>query len=75
MFENLCFHGGPGDITQNKGNGSTLEMRLFCKKDIEKKFYAAGFREIEFLDIVDPVVKNYGIYWEGPWSLCMIVRK
>ncbi len=75
MFENLCFHGGPGDITQNKGNGSTLEMRVFCKKDIEKKFYEAGFREIEFLDIEDPIIKSYGIYWEGPWSLTMIVRK
>ena len=74
-FENLCFHGGPGDISQNKGNGSTLEMRVFCKKDIEEKFYKAGFKEIEYLNIEDPIVKSYGIYWEGPWSLCMIVRK
>lgn len=74
-FEDLCFHGGPGDITQNKGNGSTLEMRIFCKKDLVKRFYSAGFREIEFLNIEDPIIKNYGIYWEGPWSLCMIVRK
>ena len=75
-FENLCFHGGPGDITQDKkSGGSTLEMRIFCKKDLEQRFYKAGFREIEFLDIEDPVVKNHGIYWEGPWSLCMIVRK
>jgi len=74
-FSNLCFHGGIGDITSGSGGGSTLEMRIFCKKDLEKRFYKAGFKEIEFLDIEDPVVKNYGIYWEGPWSLCMIVRK
>lgn len=75
IFEDLCFHGGPGDLLHDKGDGSTLEMRVFCKNDIERKFYNAGFKEIEYLDIEDQIVKGFGIYWEGPWSLCMIVRK
>jgi SAM-dependent methyltransferase len=67
-FENLIFHGGPG---------VTLEMRLFCKSDLEKKFLKAGFKKIHFLDPTEPNVLKYGIFWgsHGSNGLTMLIEK
>jgi SAM-dependent methyltransferase len=60
-FDNLVFHGGPGQ---------TLEMRLFSKPDLVGHFQAAGFRDIRF---AEPEEK-YGIVWQ-PWSVGLVARK
>jgi SAM-dependent methyltransferase len=61
LFENLCFHGGPGE---------TLEMRLFAKSDLIEHFQKAGFEEIEFAENYP----EYGIVCE-PWSRGLVARK
>jgi SAM-dependent methyltransferase len=61
--DNLVFHGG---------EGATLEMRLFSRKDLERKLTAAGFVTVSFL--TDPVPR-FGIAYEGDWSLPMVARK
>ena len=61
LFENLCFHGGPGE---------TLEMRLFSKADLLKHFEDAGFQQIEIAEDYP----EYGILCE-PWSRGLIARK
>ena len=53
VFNNLCFHGGPGNI---------LEMRVFSQKSITKFLLAAGFTDIVFHDI-DTDMNKYGIFW------------
>jgi SAM-dependent methyltransferase len=62
VHENPVFHGG---------NGTTLEMRLFSRKDLAKKLRNAGFSEVIFLD--DPV-ERFGIAFEGPWTHPLIAR-
>jgi SAM-dependent methyltransferase len=62
VHENPVFHGG---------NGATLEMRLFSRKDLAKKLSNAGFSEVIFLD--DPV-ERFGIAFEGPWTHPLIAR-
>jgi SAM-dependent methyltransferase len=61
LFENLCFHGGPG---------ATLEMRLFTKGDLIEHFEEAGFQETEFAESYP----EYGILCE-PWSRGLVARK
>jgi SAM-dependent methyltransferase len=63
VFEDLCFHGGPG---------TTLEFRLFTKPDLTRHFENAGFKQILFSpqDECPP----FGIVWE-PWSTGVVVRK
>jgi SAM-dependent methyltransferase len=61
--ENLVFHGG---------EGATLEMRLFSRKDLEKKLTAAGFETVIFQT---ESVPRFGIAYEGDWSLPMVARK
>jgi SAM-dependent methyltransferase len=61
--EDLVFHGG---------EGATLEMRLFSRKDLERKLTAAGFETVSFL--TEPVPR-FGIAYEGDWSLPMVARK
>jgi SAM-dependent methyltransferase len=65
-FRNLIFHGGPG---------STLELRLFCQKDLIDRFTNAGFRKITFLDPDDIDINEHGIYWENKCSLMMLIEK
>jgi SAM-dependent methyltransferase len=62
VHENPVFHGG---------NGTTLEMRLFSRKDLAKKLRNAGFSEVIFLD--DPA-ERFGIAFEGPWTHPLIAR-
>jgi hypothetical protein len=52
-FNNLCFHGGPGNV---------LEMRVFSKKSIISFFEKSGFTDIVFYEINDNMNK-YGIFW------------
>lgn len=52
-FENLCFHGGPGNV---------LEMRIFSKKSIISYLEKSGFTDIVFHNITDDM-NNYGIFW------------
>ena len=53
QFNNLCFHGGPGNV---------LEMRVFSKKSIISYLEKSGFIDICFHNIDDDM-KKYGIYW------------
>ena len=62
-FNELCFHGGPG---------TTLEMRLFAMRDLEKKLLASGFREVSILRESFP---QYGVQLHQPWSLPLVARK
>jgi SAM-dependent methyltransferase len=62
-FDDLTFHGGPG---------STLEMRLFAMRDLEKKLLASGFREVTILRESFP---PFGVQLHQPWSLPLIARK
>jgi len=61
--DNLEFHGGIG---------ATLVMRLFARKDLERKLRAAGFTEVAFQK--DPI-ERLGIAYEGPWSRPFVARK
>ncbi len=63
VFDDLCFHGGPGE---------TLDMRLFSESDLIANFKNAGFREIEFADT--EMNADYGIKFD-PWSRGIVARK
>ena len=63
VHENLVFHGG---------KGATLEMRLFSRKDLERKLTAAGFEKVIFQT---ESVPRFGISHEGEWSIPMVARK
>ncbi|MDQ2843980.1 MAG: hypothetical protein M3Y72_23670 [Acidobacteriota bacterium] len=63
VFDNLIFHGGPGQ---------TLEMRLFSKSDLVAHLQAAGFSCIKFAERQESL--KYGIVWE-PWSIGLVARK
>lgn len=53
IFENLCFHGGPGDV---------LEMRIFSKSSIIFYLKKAGFDDIKFYEI-NKDMNRFGIFW------------
>lgn len=57
VFDDLCFHGGPG---------STLEMRLFAREGLQRELQQAGFSNIRF---DSEFVPQYGIFWRHPWSI------
>lgn len=59
VFEDLCFHGGPG---------TTLEMRLFALKSLQREFERAGFQNFR---VESEFVPQYGIFWKYPWSIAM----
>jgi SAM-dependent methyltransferase len=62
VHENPVFHGG---------NGTTLEMRLFSRKDLAKKLLDVGFAEVIFLD---NSVERFGIAFDGPWTHPLVAR-
>jgi hypothetical protein len=62
MHENLVFHGG---------SGSTLELRVFCERDLRRDMRSAGFREVRFYSSDAP---EWGIAHTG-WSLPFSARK
>lgn len=53
-FEELTFHGGPGD---------TLEMRMMAAAEIERIGAAVGFASVVAEDADDPAI---GVVWERP---------
>ncbi len=63
LHRNPVFHGGPGH---------TLEMRVFCRRDLEKHLAAAGFTNIAFLE---ESVPGPGIVLTENWSLPLVARK
>jgi len=60
VFDDLVFHGGPG---------STLEMRLFSRRALERHFADAGFARIRF---ADEAYAPFGIAWPVPWSVPVV---
>lgn len=58
----LIFHGGPG---------CTLEMRLFCRDDLIRYLYEAGFRDVR---IASEPVAEIGVVWQHAWSLPIVAR-
>ena len=63
VFEDLVFHGGPGE---------TLEMRVFCLDALREHFAASGFGPPTIYEENAP---SCGMIWEGNLSLTMGVRK
>ncbi|HEX6442483.1 MAG TPA: glycosyltransferase 61 family protein [Stellaceae bacterium] len=57
VFENLVFHGGPGQ---------TLEMRIFCETGLLDQLGRAGFEGIAVRGEDDP---EWGVIQPVPWSL------
>lgn len=62
-FRNLVFH---------SGDGSTLEMRVFCEADLLRQLEAAGFKAIQIHRTPD---FSRGICWPEPWSFPISARK
>ena len=62
-FDLLAFHGGPG---------STLELRIFAKRDLIRHLTEAGFRKVTVHRAPD---FSYGIWWPQPWSWPISARK
>lgn len=69
IFNNLCFHGGPGNV---------LEMRIFSKKSIISFLEKSGFIDITFYEINEDM-KKYGIFWSKnndiDYSLILSAKK
>jgi SAM-dependent methyltransferase len=63
IFDNLNFHGGPGQ---------TLEMRLFCEADLTAQLRRAGFEDIIFQSEDDPTV---GVIHPHPWGFPVTAAK
>lgn len=57
VHDNLIFHGG---------HGSTLELRLFCRADLESQLASAGFTHVSFLCEGN---ESFGIDFPSPCSL------
>jgi predicted SAM-dependent methyltransferase len=63
LHENPIFHGG---------TGTTLEMRVFCRSDLEKHLSAAGFSDIQVCNDDAP---RWGIIHKCQWSLPIITKR
>jgi SAM-dependent methyltransferase len=63
LHTGLVFHGGPG---------TTLEMRVFCRSDVERHLAEAGFTDIHVMEEAAP---QWGILHKHPWSLPVLARK
>lgn len=63
VYDDLVFHGG---------DGTTLEMRVFCRGDLERLLEAAGFDKVV---VFDQPVAEYGIFHRVDWSLPILARK
>ena len=64
-FDNLCFHGGPGNV---------LEMRVYSKSSIISFLEKAGFIDITFYEI-NKDMEKYGIFWSDNLSLIISAKK
>jgi SAM-dependent methyltransferase len=63
VYDKLVFHGGPG---------TTLEMRVFCRKDVEQHLADAGFADVRIMGDNAP---QWGIVHNHPWSLPILARR
>jgi SAM-dependent methyltransferase len=63
LHENLVFHGGPG---------TTLEMRIFSRADLQRHLAEAGFVDIQ---VLGEDVPQWGILHKHPWSLPILARR
>lgn len=63
VHSDLVFHGGPGE---------TLEMRLYCRSDLESILAEVGFTDIR---IFGEDHLEFGIINKHPWSLPILARK
>ena len=63
LHSELIFHGGAG---------STLEMRVFCRNDLQKLLEESGFEDIRFFE--DDYLP-YGIINKCPWALPILARR
>ncbi len=63
VHDDLVFHGG---------DGTTLEMRVFCRTDLERHLSDAGFDKVV---VFDQPVAEYGIFHRVDWSLPILARK
>ena len=63
-FDQLCFHGGPGQ---------TLEMRLFSRPALECHFQTAGFKGIDFATTAP--APEFGVVFPEAWSRPCLVTK
>ncbi len=63
FFDDLVFHGGPGQ---------TLEMRLFSRPDLLAHFRRVGLTDVRIAEIEEN--PRYGILCE-PWSRGMVARR
>jgi hypothetical protein len=63
VFDNLVFHGGPGNA---------LELRLFGEADLRRNLADAGFPRVEFAIAEYP---PFGIAHRELWSLPLIAAK
>lgn len=61
--DKLVFHGGAGE---------TLEMRVFCRRDLETMLFEAGFSSVQFVEDSWPEI---GIIQRDSWSLPIIARR
>ena len=61
-FEDLVFHGGPGN---------TLELRLFSKPGLAQVLADAGFADVTFHA---ESCLAHGIDWKWPWSVPITAR-
>lgn len=63
VFENLVFH---------RGDGSTLEMRVFTEPGLRETLCAAGFDSV---DVASADVPEFGVQHAETWSLPVAARK
>lgn len=63
VHEHPIFHGGPG---------TTLEMRIFCERDVIEQLRIVGFDA----EVIRQDIPDWGILFHGrPWSLPILARK
>jgi len=63
LHSEVVFHGGAG---------STLEMRVFCRKDLQRLLEESGFEDIRFFE--DDYLP-YGIINQSPWGFPILARR
>jgi SAM-dependent methyltransferase len=63
LHQDLVFHGGPG---------TTLEIRIFGRADLQTHLAEAGFTDIQ---IFGDDVPQWGILHKHPWSLPIVARR
>lgn len=63
LHDKPCFYSGPG---------TTLEMRISCRKDIINHLIDADFTDVK---VLDDDVSQWGILHKHPWSFLILARR